>query len=362
MSNDSPLSREIEERAANLRKLTEDDKKIAVLEREVSAARGQVNSLRKDNKRLVERNQTLAETLDQFANLSEQERIEARPIHQQAKRDSKHSAIAIVHWSDWHVAERVYKSKTNGRNAFNPEICKARVHQLVENTLSLIDVNRSHVAIDEMVLVLGGDFVTGYLHEELAQTNAMGVTEECYFAQSLLEGAVGTLLASADMKRIRIVCLRGNHSRTTRKMQFKNDFETSHETLIYWNLRDRLSGDGVEWVIPQADVSYTTLVKGVDLRVIHGHQVKYGGGVGGIAVPLTRWIIRQDQSRKAIATMLGHFHTFNPSALFSICGSLKGWDEFAQSHGFAFEEPSQLFMLFDCKREHLTARYPIFVE
>lgn len=340
---------------------THESRKIDLLEREVAAARGMVNTLKKDNRRLIERNIELSDTLDQFAALSEQPVIEARPLKYTTQRDP-HSAIALIQWSDWHCAELVQKSKTNGRNAFNPEICKQRVNALVENTLALIDLNRSHVRIDEMVLVLGGDFITGYLHEELAQTNAMGVTQEVNFARELLEGAVGTVLASADMKKTRVVCLRGNHGRTTRKIAFKNDYETSYESLLYWTLRDRLSGDNVEWVIPETDVSYTTLTKGSDLRCIHGHQVKYQGGIGGISVPLTRWIVRQDQTRKAVMTMLGHFHSFNPASFYAVCGCLKGWDEYAQSHGFTFEPPSQLFMLFDCKRQHVTARYPIFVE
>jgi len=348
--------------AQQIRSVTNEDKRLAALEAQVNAARGEATSLKKDNARLVKRNVELAATLDQMANLAEQERIAAKPIRLEAKNEPNHHAIALVHWSDWHVAEKVFRNKTNGKNAYSPEIARARVKTLTENTLKLIELTRKHVLIKEMVLVLGGDFITGHLHEELAQTNAMGVTEECYFAQSLLEESVGSLIASAGMEKTRIVCMRGNHGRSTRKVQFKNDFETSFETLIYWNLRDRLSGDGVEWVIPQSDINYTTLVRGVDLRIIHGHQIKYAGGIGGVSVPLTRWIVKQNQTRPAIATMLGHFHTFCPAATSSICGSLKGWDEFAQSHGFVYEPPSQLFMLFDCKRSHLTARHPIFVE
>jgi len=356
------VMQEIQSKAEQLRSVSAEDRQVAAMESKLSAARGESASLRKDNERLVKRNQELSATLDQMANLVEQERIEAKPVRIDLKKEPNHHAIAIVHWSDWHVAERVYKSKTNGKNAFNPDICRARVKKLTENTLKLIELSRKHVVIDEMVFVLGGDFITGHLHEELAQTNCMGVTEECYFAQKLLEESVGAVIASAKMKKIRIVCHRGNHGRTTRKMQFKNDYETSFESLMYWNLRDRLTMDGVEWVIPQSDIAYTTLVKDVDLRTIHGHQIKYQGGIGGVSIPLTKWIIRQNQTRPAIATMLGHFHTFCPAATSSICGSLKGWDEFAQSHGFTFEEPSQLFMLFDCKRRHLTARHPIFVE
>lgn len=351
----------IAEMASKMRVLTTEEKQIAALEAKEFSSRAVITGLRKDNTRLIKRNTELIGTLDTLANLSEQQRIGALPLRVDRKK-SPHAAVAIVQWSDWHVAERVYKAKTNGLNAYNPEIAKARVKQLTENTLKLLDLNRRNVAIDEMLLVLGGDFITGYLHEELAQTNCMGVTEECYFAQELLEQSVGSLINNSKMKRLRIVCMRGNHSRTTKRMQFKNDFETSYETLIYWNLRDRLSGDGVEWVIPESDVVYTTIQKGCDIRTIHGHQIKYAGGIGGISVPLTRWIVKQNQTRMAIATMLGHFHTFNPAATHAICASLKGHDEFAQSHGFVYEPPSQLFMLFDCERKQLTTRNPIFCE
>lgn len=357
----SKLMEEVEEKAKQLASVTDEYRQIEALERQLAGARGELSSLRKDNQRLVKRNIELNDTLDTYAALQMQEPVIIRPIKHVAKKDP-HSAIALVQWSDWHVAEVVEKSKTNGRNAFNPEICRQRVSTLVENTIALIDLNRKHVRIDEMVLVLGGDFITGYLHEELAQTNAMGVTQEVNFARELLEMAVGTVLASADMKKTRVICLRGNHGRTTRKIQFKNDYETSYESLLYWTLRDRLSGDNVEWVVPETDVCYTTLVKGYELRTIHGHQVKYQGGIGGISVPLTRWIVKQDQTRKAVMTMLGHFHTFNPASTYAICGCLKGWDEFAQSHGFPYEQASQLFMLFDCKRNHITTRNPIFVE
>lgn len=353
---------EIQAMAAQLRSVSAEDKQLAAIESKLSASRGEATSLKKDNDRLVKRNQELSATLDQMANLVEQERIAAKPVRIELKKEPNHHAIAIVHWSDWHVAERVYRTKTNGKNAFNPDVCRARVKKLTENTLKLIELSRLHVRIEEMVLVLGGDFITGYLHEELAQTNCMGITEECYFAQELLERSVGTVLASAKMKKVRVVCHRGNHGRSSRRIQFKNDYETSFESLIYWNLRDRLTMDGVEWMIPQSDIAYTALVKGVELRTIHGHQIKYQGGIGGISIPLTKWIVRQNQTRPAIATMLGHFHTFNPAASYSIRGSLKGWDEYAQSCGFTFEEPSQLFELFDCRRQHLTARHPIFVE
>ena len=336
------------------------EEKITDFETKLHAKEGENRSLRADNKRLLERNRELTDALETIAAISSQDRVASRPLRK--KTSGEHAAIPIICWSDWHVAEVVTKSKTNGYNRYDPEIAKARARTNTESTIRLIDSCRMHVAIEEAVLILGGDFITGYLHEELAQTNAMGPVEESYFAQTLLEQEIQTFIEHSKLKKLRVVCHRGNHGRCTRKVQFKNDYETSYETWIYWNLRDRISGNGIEWVIPESDIHNTVLMPGYNLRTIHGHQIKFGGGIGGISVPLNRWIAKQDQTTPSVMTVLGHFHSFTPSDRFAINGSLKGWDEFAQSKGFPFEHPCQLLQLFDCKRKQVTARYPIFCE
>lgn len=337
-----------------------DEERFSDLETKLHAKDGENRSLRADNRRLLNRNKELMDSLDTIAAIGSQDKMSSRPVRK--AKGGKNAAIPIICWSDWHVAELVSKSKTNGYNQFTPEIAAKRAQVNTESTLKLLKNCRQSVGIDEAVLILGGDFITGYLHEELAQTNAMGPVEESYFAQSILETEVNTLISNAGLKKLRIICHRGNHGRNTKKIQFKNDYETSYETWIYWNLRDRLSGPGIEWIIPEADIYHTTLMPGYVLRTMHGHQIKFGGGIGGVSVPLHRWIAKQDQTVSASMTVLGHFHTFAPSSRFVINGSLKGWDEFAQSKGFPFEHPCQVLQLFDCKRKQVTARYPIFCE
>jgi hypothetical protein len=334
---------------------------LELAERRLAAKSAELNAAKADNKRLVQRNAELSAALERFAAIQEAKSTRRRPVRQSQKSDDHH-AIGIINWSDWHVAEKVDKNKTHGRNKYNPEIAKQRARKLANNTLKMLAVLRTHVRVEELVVQLGGDFVTGYLHPELAETNCMGTMEEAYFAQELLEESLVALLSSAKAKRVRVICLRGNHGRTTKRMQFKNDYETSIESMIYWNLRDRLTGEGVEWDVPRSDVVYTTLQPGYDLRSIHGHQIKYRGGVGGIGIPLHKWIWKQDASHPAIMTALGHFHTFEPGRRYFICGSLKGWDEYALSLGFEYEPPSQSICLFDCRTKLMTARYPIFCE
>lgn len=296
-----------------------------------------------------------------FAQLKAVEKVKRTPVKRRPGK--KNEAIAVIHFTDWHVAEIVSKSKTNGLNSFNPEICKQRVNGLVGETIALIRLHQKTIKIENIVLILGGDFVTGYLHPELEQTNSMGPIEESYFAIELLTDAISEIYQIVKPKKIRVICHRGNHGRTTKKMQFKNDFETSYETLIYWVIRDRLKSlEKIEFVVDPSSVTYTELIPGYSIRSIHGHQIRYNGGVGGLLVPANRWILKQQQTRQAILTILGHFHQYNKMKGCLVSGSIKGWDEYAQEFGFEFEPPTQSFELFDIQRRSFVSASPIFCE
>ena len=84
--------------------------------------------------------------------------------------------------------------------------------------------------------------------------------------------------------------------------------------------------------------------------------------MGGLLVPANRWVLRQNSTKPAILTMMGHFHTRNVMSGIAVAGSIKGWDEYAMAHGFAYEPPTQSFMLFDVARKQITASWPIFCE
>jgi len=336
------------------------DKASERLEAKIRLLEGKNKVLNSRLTKALEVRDKLEATLEARAQLGEVERLLAKPVGEKSKR--KHKGIAVVHWSDWHVGEVVSKAKTNGKNEFNPTVCKRRVEKLAEGTVKLIRLLQQDITIDETVLILGGDFITGYLHPELAETNSMGPVEETYFAQQQLIKAIEILVESVTCKKFRVVCHRGNHGRTTKKMQFKNDFETSHETLMYWNIRDAFNENRIDWVIPESEIVYTEMTKGKFIRSSHGHQIRYNGGVGGLLVPGTRWRLKQDETQKAIQTFIGHFHQDNWMTGLSVVNCLKGWDEYAQAFGFAYTPPSQKICLYDCKREVFTFNCPIFCD
>lgn len=271
---------------------------------------------------------------------------------------TKGQATAIVAYSDWHVEEVVERSSVYGLNEYNPEIAKARSRRLANNTVTLLNKERQNVVIDDLVIHLGGDFLGGWIHPELEQTNAMSPIDATIFAQELLYNVLSFLINNGRLKRIVCVCSRGNHTRTSKKMQFSNEKSTNYETIIYHNLAKLFDGH-IDFVVPDSDIGYYQVYDKV-IRFFHGHQIKYNGGVGGITPSLNKKQANWDKTRKADYNIMGHFHTLSyPNSRTTLNGSMKGFDAFANSLGFGYEDPKQSFQLLDARRG-FTVSAPIF--
>ena len=327
------------------------------LKRKLASQQGELRSLRRENTRLIKQVDGLVESFDSYAAISSHGDVVSI---KKRKRSSKvkTEATAVICFSDWHVGENVLKKKTNGLNAYSPVIAKHRAEECTKNAITLLQQNLQVADITSIVVWLGGDFITGYLHQELSETNAMGPVQEAYYAYELLAQSLSEISQHNHGAKITVVCNRGNHGRTTQKMQYKNDDQTSFESFIFWCLRDRFPE--LNWVINSSDITYLKLTRKFTLRFIHGHQVRYNGGVGGISVPLRKWIAKQQDSMHADFTVLGHFHQRQMGPDFLVNGSTKGYDEFAQSHGFSYEPPQQSFFLVDHKHNVVSTSNPIF--
>lgn len=333
-----------------------DAKELIRLKRAQATLQAEVRSLKQENLKLIKQTDVLTESLDSYLAISNHSsEYTAKKIP--GGEPTKNPATAVICFSDWHVGEKVLKNKTNGLNSYSATIAKTRSQNCSANAISLLKQNSKSVDIESTIIWLGGDFITGYLHPELAETNCMGPVEEAYYALELLADSLETIRSSGVAGQITVVCTRGNHGRTTKKMQYKNDDTTSFESFVYWCLRDRF--DDLDFVINSSDISYVRSRKFL-LRFIHGHQVRYGGGVGGVSIPLRKWIHKQNDTRPANYTVLGHFHQRQQGSDFLINGSTKGFDEFAQSHGFSYEPAQQSFFLIDHTYNMVTTSNPIF--
>lgn len=271
-------------------------------------------------------------------------------------------AIPLIQFSDWHVEEKVEKGTTHGLNVFNPDICKLRVKKLTENTLKTIKKERQNVIINQLYICLGGDFINNYLHEHDTQMNYMSPIEASTFAKEQIKSCLTTIAHYAGVKKINVMCIRGNHGRLTKKMQSSNDYKMNLEAIIYHMLKAELNDSMFNFSIPESGIGYSD-IGGKVIRSMHGHEVKYGGGIGGITIPLIKYILRLNQTFKADYTNMHHYHTQNyiSDCNTSINGSLVGYNSYAMQIGAKFEVPKQVFQLLDSKRG-LTVRTPIFCE
>jgi hypothetical protein len=261
----------------------------------------------------------------------------------------KRQGASIIAVSDWHVGKLIEKNSVNGFNEYNPEVAKKRSQKFTESTIKLINKDSQEFDKHDTILFLNGDFIEGYIHPESQRvTNTMTPIEEVAFAQELLANSIENILEQSSTDRITVVCRNGNHSRNTKRMESSIDHRTNYESILYAFLAQKFRDD-VQFNLPISDIGYTHVL-GKTIRDFHGWQVSYGGGIGGLTVPLTKFIQRQDGNKKADYNILGHFHQLSlPTKDSMLNGSLCGFDTYAQSLGCSKEPALQGYRLIDSK-------------
>lgn len=276
--------------------------------------------------------------------------------------NAESEATAFSIWSDWHIDEVVRPEQVHGMNEYNPEVARKRVERLATNFIKLVQKERNSISIKDAVIHLGGDFIGGWIHDELQQTNSMSPVQATQFAAELVISAIDYVVMNGGFERVVLLCTVGNHGRTTNKMQFANLTETSYETLIYDSVAKAFrNNSSIEINFPEGGVGYQKIYD-YTLRFYHGHQIRYKDGVGGLTIPLNKKQSKWDQSRQADINSMGHWHDFGvPNNRTVLNGSLKGWDAYAAENGFSYQPPMQAFCLIDKKRGR-TITCPIFCD
>jgi hypothetical protein len=271
------------------------------------------------------------------------------------------SSVPILLCSDWHCGAAVRPESVNGLNTYNVEIFHERAENLFRNALKVVRMVRSSATITEMVVFLGGDMIDNWLHPEQIQMQELSPTQQIIECERAIIAGLNYLLDHGDFERIIVPCSHGNHGRTTQKMQADNSHATSYEWLMYQSLQRHFKND--PRIVWQIATGYTTYLEvlGQTLRFHHGDAVRYQGGIGGLTIPLTKWMHRSDQGIKADHSFCGHFHQLTMGPGFSVNGSLIGPTGYSIKLGFAPERPQQLMRFIDSQRG-FTVSAPILTD
>ena len=266
--------------------------------------------------------------------------------------------------SDWHWGEVVDPNQINGVNEYNVAIAQDRARVMIEKTIDLL---KNHVALSDypgIVFVLGGDMVSGDIHEELMATNSMEIMPTVIDLFGVLTWCIETL--ADEFGNVFVPCVSGNHGRNTHKIRAKGRNFTSFDWLLYQFLSKRFENDTrIQFHIPDGSDAYYSIY-GHKYLLTHGDQFRGGDGVIGALGPIIRGDHRK-RSRNAQIDMeydtmiLGHWHQLIQLERLIVNGSLKGYDEYAYANNFGFEPPRQALWI--THPEHgLTFSMPVYVE
>lgn len=334
--------------AQSVDETVETDKKFLKLTEERGSYKKRYEHLLKDHDRLLEE-------VDAARAISEKTQVFSIKSHHGI---SETQAVAVAVASDWHVEEVVAPHTVNGLNKYNPDIAKKRATRFFQLVERMVRKERQDVVINDLVLWLGGDFISGHIHESLKIATAMSPVSAAIYAKELIESGIVFLLAETNLNLI-IPCSIGNHSRITQKIITGDEAGNSLEWFIYGALVKAFEKNPrVRFILSESYLNIVPIL-GLKVRFHHGHAVKYGGGVGGLTVPLNKAIYRWNQTDKVDLDVIGHFHQYMSMRQFVVNGSLIGTTDYGLRLGFENEPPTQAMFLIDTKRGK-TVSIPLF--
>jgi len=279
---------------------------------------------------------------------------------QDSKKDS---ATAYVLLSDWHSEEKVEANTINGINEYNLDIATHRINKCIQNSLKLVHKERHSAEIKTLVVWLGGDFMTGYIHEEGLENNYLSPHQAILFVKERLIASLKFYLEHGKFDQIRVICNVGNHGRSSHRMKSSTGYKNSFEWAMYHDIASYFQGNKkIEFSIPNGLLNYFTVYDQFTVRTFHGDHIGYGGGIGGLTVPLIKAIMRMNQQQHADYNFMGHFHQlWQATKDCTVNGSLIGFNSYAQRINASPERPMQGFGLID-RKYGMTTRLPIFCE
>ena len=259
-------------------------------------------------------------------------------------RAASSPGVPTLFLSDLHWGEVVKPGQINNVNQYNVAIAHRRMDNVVGTADHLLDIISPKRDFPGIHLILGGDMISGNIHDELQTTNELNTMPTVLDLYGKLVGVISHLRAVYG--RVFITCVTGNHGRDTHKIWHKDRHATSFDWLLYCFLAKHFEADkNITFFIPDGPDAYFKIFNHRYL-LTHGDQFRGGDGVIGPLGPIIRGDHRKRSRNGQIdmaydTLLMGHWHSYMHLTRLIVNGSLKGYDEFAYDLNFGFERPQQ---------------------
>lgn len=279
------------------------------------------------------------------------------------QRAAPRAETVICFLSDLHWGESVDLAAMDGLNSYSLAIARARLGRCFNAIADLATLHWSGPPPARLILILGGDLVSGEIHAELAKTNEA-------LSLPAVRDLVGCLAAGVNLLKERLTCpidvisLAGNHGRSTLKPESKGSAETSYDVLVSDFLEMQFKADPrVSFFVPKSPDAVFS-VYGWRFLATHGDRIGSRGGTGFIGPSATaaRGFKRlaSDYAVRGVlldCILIGHFHTPLQLEEGFVNGSLPGPTEYSRDGRFRPHPAQQLFLAVHPRRGVTQARW-----
>lgn len=252
--------------------------------------------------------------------------------------------VPTLFLSDFHWGEVVHPGQINGVNKFNVTIARRRLKDTVDAAVTLLRIISPGLDYPGIVVPLGGDMISGNIHEELTASNEMNTMPTVLDLFDNLGSAIRHLADTFGY--VFLPCVTGNHGRDTRKIWSKDRHHTSFDWLLYQFLARHFADDKrITFYIPDgSDAAFR--IYDTRYNLTHGDQFRGGDGMIGPLGPITRGDHKKRSRNSQIdmdydVLIMGHWHQYIHLSKLIVNGALKGYDEYAYTGNFPFERPQQ---------------------
>jgi len=239
--------------------------------------------------------------------------IDTRPEWLVEKTKTGMTGIPVLFLSDIHFDEVVNPAEVEGVNEYNREIAVRRIQNTFQTAIDLCQNYFHKPKYEGVVCALGGDLLSGQIHEELAESNEYPILQSAVDLTELL--CQGIMALADSFGKVFVPGVVGNHGRLHKKPRAKGRVKNNFEWLIYHNIARHFAGDErVTFCIPDsADLTFTVYNK--TFLLTHGDQFRGGSGISGVFSPLMIGHARKQKRQQAVKKpfdimMMGHWHQY----------------------------------------------------
>jgi len=169
-------------------------------------------------------------------------------------------------------------------NSYDLDIFNRRLYGWATQLLNLVNYRRNIATIDDLIMPMLGDMISGDIHEELARSNIANCMEQMIRGANLISQAL--MFFAPHFKTITVPCVVGNHGRMTRKPPMKDKYMDWDYLLYQWVASFCTNQKNIKFDIPKSFINLFS-VYDQTILMMHGDSISGAGSNMSITRAIT---------------------------------------------------------------------------